>query len=444
MIAPDDGPAPALSRANSTASGRWTQGAPSKQGSVSRQGSNASLASGADSGARTPTVLSVKLPALFKRKQKDKDILAMYDSGNLRELMADLQISEKEKGAWLKLWLDIDTSFQNRVNYQTFIDYFLFEDNAFTRKVFEIMNSDLSAVVTFREFVEFCKKYLVIDKESLQEFSFRLLLRQSARFSQHSIVDAVDLKSFIVTRYGATDSKETQKLSISLLKEMDSNEGLGLTCAQYRKFCKQCHSVESFATKFLVHIRNFVFGNDFWVKRSRLLKKLTLTGFASLTPMKRVNIDTEIYMNLLGLPVVDAKGRGIKMAGTRPRLTSGGEGILLTPSQDESVGTSITDPSRARKDSSRSLVDGRPGGLSRQSSAVSALTKQHSAASMHGGLSRGPSGISRSGSGDSDRARSLMSRADSSRSVVSNLSMTSAKEAATSRRLWVIPFDHDR
>lgn len=93
--------------------------------------------------------LTIHLPSLFKRKPKEKDILAMYDSGNLRELMENLLISEKERGSWLKLWFEIDTRFQNNVKYQVFIDYFLFEDNDFTRKVFEIMNSDLSALVTF-------------------------------------------------------------------------------------------------------------------------------------------------------------------------------------------------------------------------------------------------------------------------------------------------------
>lgn len=435
MIVTEDEPAPSLSRANSV-SERFDQ---PRQESFSRQGSNISIGSGSNSEKHGG--LTIQLPSLFKRKPKEKDILAMYDSGNLRELMDDLQISQKERSVWLKLWLDIDTRFENNVSYQMFIDYFLFEDNDFTRKVFEIMNSDLSAVLTLREFIEFCKNYLVIDKDSLQEFSFRLLLRQSSRYSQHSVADAVDLKYFIVSRYAATDGKETQKLSISLLKEMDDNEGQGLTCSQYKKFCKTCHSVEIFGTKFLAHMRNFVFGNDFWVQRSRLLKKVKLTGFAALTPMKRVNIDSEIYMNSLGLPVVDSKGRGLRVTISKghPEVGSVGSGSISALIRDDSMTSSASDLSRLIRGSSKD---------SEVSSRI--LLKQSSGISSVGSISRAPSGIYRALSKTSmaesvvsDRGKSVLSRAGSSRSVVSSLSITSAKEIAVSNRLWLVPFDHE-
>jgi hypothetical protein len=443
-------PTPALSRANSGVS----RGPPGH--ALSRASSNASMGSANSEKQRSVGGLSVALPSLFKRKQKDKDILALYDSGDLRELMEGLLISEKERGVWLKLWLDIDLGFKNSVGYQAFIEYFLFEENEFTRKVFEIMNSDLSATVTLREFVQFCLRYLVVDRDGLQEFSFRLLMRQSSRFNAHSVIDAVDLKYFIVNRYGAADSKDTHKASLALLREMDNNEGLGLTLAQFKRFSKTCHSVETFSTKFLMHIRNFVLGNEFWVRRSRLLKKSVLTGLASLTPMKRVNIDAEIYMNLLGLPVVDSKGRGIRMVEAPPPGGEGEGGVYPAPSGDESYASG---DSRAvpRRVSSREGGGGGGGGgsLSRQGSAVSSMSRQ-----MSGTMSRQPSGISLGGGGGggggmlsrqpsqesggagAGGGSQSLSRADSTRSMVSNLSAASSRAPAA--RLWQAPFDHDR
>lgn len=64
-----------------------------------------------------------------------------------------------------------------------------------------------------------------------------------------------------------------------------------------------------------------------------MLKKVKLTGFAALTPTKRVNIDAEIYMNTLGLAVVDGRGWGVKMS-----IKAGDASVMLpAPSLDDSV-----------------------------------------------------------------------------------------------------------
>ena len=62
----------------------------------------------------------------LKKKPKEKDILALYETGNLPSLMSENYFTEADKIRWLHLWLQIDVSGQNRVNFAQFSEYFLF------------------------------------------------------------------------------------------------------------------------------------------------------------------------------------------------------------------------------------------------------------------------------------------------------------------------------
>jgi hypothetical protein len=447
---------------------------------LSRQNSGKSLKSGKSSSnllgtdslsGKNKTTSVKNLIPLFpslKKKPKEKDILALYETGNLSSLLNDNYFTETDKIRWLHLWLQIDVSGQNRVNFAQFMEYFLFPDNVFSRKVFEIANSDLTAVLTFREFMEFCMRYLIVDKDSLQEFAFRIVLRQSAKFiPTATVIETADLKYFITNRYNITDTKDLKRKALALLKEMDGgNSSLALDLVHFKQFCKINHSMEVFAAKFIVHLRNFILGNDFWVQKSRQLKKKRLTGLSSLTPLKRTNIDSEIYMNALGVPVVDPGGRPLKMAsekaGPSSEATANDGGDMSSMDDDvSSIATSRQEFRSMRSGSIRSMVredvqsssrsepdreGGRAdlGSLSRESSVVSmartdSVKNLLRSESMERSVSQ--RGLTR---GDSDLL-SKLTRTESNKSIKSEVSSSVKDTSALAvKKLWTTPFDHAR
>ena len=183
------------------------------------------------------------------------------------------------------------------MTYRNFTQYFGFRDETWIRRLFDIMNNSLTGFVTFGEFLQFCLSYLIIDKDTTEELSFRLLSRRGATYvAKWSVLDLEDMMNFISFRY--TEFKKLskkQKRALDVLTAMDLDEDGGVDIKEFQAFCsinpvfpRLSHAVQNY-------LRRRLFGLDFWVRKSRKVKYSRTTGFESLLPLSMVNSASEKY-----------------------------------------------------------------------------------------------------------------------------------------------------
>ena len=248
--------------------------------------------------------------SLFK-KHPTRILLARYrdSEGNLERALSNLLCTFEEKTYLCSMWLQIDEDANNKMSYKEFCFFFSIQPDEYASRVFLIMNSSLTGVVNLAEFLTFCSMYLVVDKNMTKQFSFRMLSRRaSTELTIHSVMGIDDFKIFTASRYGGPDSA---KLATKIFCYLDKDGDGGMDIEEWVEFCEKNYTFVSFFHKILNHLRMCIFGLDFWVLRTRKLKKRAATGINRLMRTSRINVDSEQYCEILGDPVVDKRGKTI-------------------------------------------------------------------------------------------------------------------------------------
>ena len=178
-----------------------------------------------------------------------------------------------------------------------------------SKRVFEIINHNMSGNVTFAEFLRFCAQYLVLDKRLTEEFSYRILLRRPGAFKRaHSILDLDDLKFLLTYRYSFKSIGHRNRRAMDLFRFVDADGDGGLDVYEFHEFCKKNTCIVQFGVQIINHLRQCVFGMKYWVEKSRRLAKANGGSLSGMTPLSRINLRTESYYSDLGEALVDKWG----------------------------------------------------------------------------------------------------------------------------------------
>lgn len=253
-------------------------------------------------------------PHLFKQSDAAKAMMEVFDTsdGKLKDIMRFLHLSSVEKKFLLQLWLQVDSDRNNKMDFGEFTEYFNLSKDVWVRRTFDIMNQSLTGVVSFVEFLEFCSKYLIIDKASVIEFSFRILSRRGSTFNlKHKpILDINDLKHFISLVYPGNSLSKLKKKAMDIFTVINKNGDGGAEFEEFFQFSLKNAVFIKFANRVLHHLRDVIFGSNFWVQRSRKIKLDSVSTIERLLFQNQVNRDSEIFFNTyLDEALIDGKGR---------------------------------------------------------------------------------------------------------------------------------------
>ena len=109
--------------------------------------------------------------------------------------------------------------------------------------------------------------------------------------TDHTVLGMDDIKYFCRARY----QTQTSKFAFDVYTYMDLDGDGGLDIDEWHEFAKDNVTFVSCFHKFLMHLRRCIFGLDFWVQRTRLLKKRGATGLNRLTRTAKINKDSEAF-----------------------------------------------------------------------------------------------------------------------------------------------------
>ena len=253
-------------------------------------------------------------PWVFCKKKSVEE--KMYDvymdyEGKLVTAMDLLDVDDEERDLWVRMWMEIDEDMNNEMSYNEFTDYFQLTPDEWVRRTFTMINQAGNGVATLAEFVTFCRTYVVVDKDATQEFAFRLMSsRNSTQYNaQWSILGIEDVRGFVGERYNPKTVSHRNKMAFGIFKMMDRDGDGGLDIQEWHEFCENNDAFARFAHTLLHHLRKCIFGQKFWVERSRVLKQKN-GGRGGLS---KINKLSEEYTNRLlddeEEPVVDRSGR---------------------------------------------------------------------------------------------------------------------------------------
>lgn len=227
------------------------------------------------------------------------NFLSFYEnnSGTLQTLLNNLFIDLTEQRAWLSIWLRFDPNRKNRLTFHEFCNLFQFDSNyEWSRRIFDIINNKLTGVITFDEYLTFCYKYLILNIQTLKEFTFCLLSRRAATCDIHTtILDLQDMKTFLKFCY-KIKKQNLDKVAMEIFTEMDNSGDFGIAFTEFDIYSQRNQIFLLFGNYFLTHFRLCWFGYDYWVQKSRKIKKSQLVGFGSFIRLKNANLEAEEFI----------------------------------------------------------------------------------------------------------------------------------------------------
>lgn len=241
-----------------------------------------------------------KLPAILNRflgrgnAVNDDNLFSLSEVE--RNLMNDLHFSSSERKEMCSRWFQMADKVTRKLSYKSFMQCFGFRDETWIRRLFDIINHTLNGSVTLAEFLQFTLKYLIVDKSSTLELSFRLLSRRGSTYvAKWSVLDLEDIINFISFRYVEIKKLSSkQRKALDVLVAIDTNEDGGVDIREFEAFCQKnpifvriSHSVQNY-------MRRRIFGLDFWVNTSRKIKFWS-AGFGTMTILSRANMESESY-----------------------------------------------------------------------------------------------------------------------------------------------------
>jgi len=251
---------------------------------------------------------------LFPPDWNKKAMLKLGDKlGRTQTHFKTLHVKSKmDKRMWFLLWCDMDRGMNNSVTYTTFIKYFSFNEDIWSRRLYDIANENLNGALTFAEFLGFCAKYLYVDRETTIEFSFRMISRRGSTFNPKiSVLDLEDIRQFVRFRFKMNDPKEMRRRALDLVDYIDTDGNGSLYIDEFELFTNERNSIfVRFTHLWQMHLRKCIFGLRYWVDISRQIKRDRAKGVDAVALFHRMNLDSETFARVqLDSPVVDDRGR---------------------------------------------------------------------------------------------------------------------------------------
>ena len=230
-----------------------------------------------------------------------KHLFVYYETstGNIHLLIQKLMMDVTEQRAWLTVWMRLDADRTNRLGFNDFCEVFKFSKSyEWSRRVFDIINTKLTGYISLDEFLTFCLTFLILDADATRLFTFRLLSRRAGTSDARTILDIQDIKTFIKFAYKIR-SNQADKVASEIFLEMDTGEEVGLALSEFSTYSVRNPTFLTFGTAFLTHFRLCLFGYDFWLKRSRKVKKSRAVGLGSFIRLRNANVEAEVLTDKL-------------------------------------------------------------------------------------------------------------------------------------------------
>lgn len=245
---------------------------------------------------------------LGKRGAEEESKVKIGEKEN--EELKRLLFGSSEKIQLLSLFQELCNG-KYTASFDSFVSYFQFTTAAiYVRRMFDIMNIKVNGSVTLFEFIHFCGKYLLVDQNYSEKFSFRLLSRRGSNFMpQFSVLDLDDMLTFVALKY-SNDAKslpKQKKLALLIFGSVCDDDD-GITFSKFQEFCRRNPVFLRVTHPIQNHLRKCIFGIEFWVERSRRLK--ATLGVSLFLSSNRIS--EQYTLNHIQDPVVDEHGYPIK------------------------------------------------------------------------------------------------------------------------------------
>ena len=248
------------------------------------------------------------LPSAFLFEKKDPQLTFQQTfpdfDGLLHSVLHRMKIESNERTAWMKWWLSMTIKDDDhRVDLAAFRLNFRLDSSIWIERLFEIMNYDLSGRASFAEFLEFCSRYILVDKISTVELCFRLLSRRGTNFMiDFSVLDSDDIETYLHERYTIGQPVKLKKMAEDVLRAIENCAGLvdnsgAIMFGDFIKFCEVNPVFVRFTHRIQIHLRNALFGLPYWIERSRKVKSTLNVGSSSMM-MRKSNSVSESYLSV--------------------------------------------------------------------------------------------------------------------------------------------------
>lgn len=248
------------------------------------------------------------LPLAFLIEKKDpqitfRQIFPDFD-GSLHNLLHRMRIGSSEKNLWMKWWLQMTIKDDDhKVDLTAFRLSFRLDSSIWIERLFEIINFDLSGRASFAEFLDFCYRYILVDKISTLELCFRLLSRRGTNFiKEFSVLDTEDIETYLIERYTTSQKGKLKKMAQDVLKAIENcarlvDNGGAIMFEDFVKYCEVNPLFVRFTHRIQTHLRNTLFGLPYWIERSRKVKVTQAGGLSSLMTSKS-NSASETFLSV--------------------------------------------------------------------------------------------------------------------------------------------------
>lgn len=105
----------------------------------------------------------IGLISRFFGPKENKDMALLITSVE-KDILNHLFFNSRENYRLFRKWLEMSEKGARRMSYRYFMKFFGFRDETWIRRLFDIINSSLTGMVTLAEFLQFCLRYLIIDR----------------------------------------------------------------------------------------------------------------------------------------------------------------------------------------------------------------------------------------------------------------------------------------
>lgn len=268
----------------------------------------------------------LKLPKFISQalgiKEDDNPDLAVLGPAE-NKLLKELSFGYFDKINFLDLFRELCGEGRSRVTYRAFCLYFKFKPDKWIRRLFDLINSQVTGSFTFLELIQFCSRFLYIDRDTTEEFCFRFLSRRGLSFMpQYSILDLDDFVTFVALRYRKYSKLPKQrKLALDIFTSIDFDGDGGVTFDEFQKYCRQNPVFLKLSHPLQNHLRKCIFGMEFWVEKSRAIKTARGSAFEVISKVGgRINRESELYtLRHIEDPVIDKNGYALKTRQKPPK-----------------------------------------------------------------------------------------------------------------------------
>jgi Ca2+-binding EF-hand superfamily protein len=186
------------------------------------------------------------------------------------DVSRQLGLTENELNQYWTAFCKIDKDSRGQVTIDDFHSFYRIDETLFSKKVFSLMDTDGSGLISFHEFVLSIWSYLSLDLDSLAKFSFQLYDNDNSNYMEMNEVNAM-----ITWVYGSTDLNSNDRLG-KILEKMESSSQNRVSLNEFVNYSKQYPLLLYPAFMMQSVLRRGIFGEAYWdaVAAERAKKEL--------------------------------------------------------------------------------------------------------------------------------------------------------------------------